>query len=347
VVDPIARLSLEGGYDSNVLHDGTTADRVGRVSPELGLRARDPRWRASLAWRGDWIRYERLAPEGTWNHRGTLLLDGRITRRLRLDANLRGSWTDDPVGLALAGVFRPGRRSALVLGGAARADYRWSRRVDAALTFSERTVRFEDATGGAMHAPGVEALWRMGARLSLGAAYGLAAFQGFDPRGDELAFSHGLKARARYRASRRLSLEATAGPALWVGRQDRALVPEVSLLALATSRFWDVRASLSHGLGIGSTATPGLVDALELGAERRFGRRLALRADGGLWHSGIAPSGREAVTGWAASGEALVLVGMNVRVGIGATHFARLDSGDPAHRRTTVGVRLGWELPVR
>jgi len=347
VVEPIARLSLEGGYDSNVLHDGASPDRVGRVSPEIGLRTRDHLWDLSLAWRGDWIAYERLAPNGAWNHRGAFTLDARPSRRLALAAALRGAWADDPIGLAQAGVFRPGRQSALIVGGTARAEYRFSRELDLAATLSERTVRFEDRTGGAMHAPGVEALWRASRRLSLGGGYGLAVFQGFDPAGDDLAFSHGLKARARFRASRRLALEASAGPALWVSDAESALVPEVFVQALAASRWWDLRASLSHGLGIGPTARPGLVDAVELGAERRFRRRYVVRGDGGLWHSGRAPNGGDAVTGWAVGGEAAVLVGMNVRLGVGATHFARIDDASPALRRTTVGLRVGWELPVR
>jgi hypothetical protein len=347
VWEPIARLSLEGGYDTNVLHDGDSADRVTRVSPEAGLRLRDHLWDTSAVYRGDWITYDRLAPGGIWNHRGTLALEARPTRRLELRGALRGSWAFDPVGLAQAGVFRSGRESAFLLFGTARGEYRLGRRVDVAGTFAERTVVFEDSTGGAMHAPGVEALWRASRRLSVGAAYGLAFFQDFSPDGDELAFSHGLKARARWRASRRLAVEASAGPALWIAPDsDLALVPEVAVEVLGASRWWDLRSSLSHGLGIGSTAHPGLVDAFEIGAVRRIGRRFSLRGDAGLWHSGRAPSGGDAVTGYAVAGEAGALVGMNLRLALAASHFSRLDNA-PELRRTTLGLRLGWELPAR
>ncbi len=349
VMEPIARLSLEGGYDSNVLHDGASADRMGRVSPEAGLRLRDHLWNASLAWRGDWITYERLAPGGTWNHRGVFALDARPTRRLDVVAALRGSWAVDPVGLAQVGVFRPGRQSALLVAGTGRAEYRWNRRVDVATTFTERTVLFEDRTGGAMHAPGAEALWRASRRLSVGGAYGLGVFQGFEPAGNDLAFSHALRARARWRASRRLTLEGYAGPAVWIGSESTALVPEGFLQLLASSRAWDLRFTTAHGLGIGSTARPGLVDSAEVGAERRFGRRgrWVMRGDAGIWHSGRAPSGGDAVTGWAGSAEAGVLVGMNVRLSLAAAHFARIDGGEAGLRRTTAGIRLGWELPAR
>ena len=347
VVEPIARLSLEGGYDSNVLHDGASPDRTGRISPEAGLRLRDHLWATSLEWRGDWIAYERLAPQGTWNHRGAFVLDARPTRRLQLDAVLRGAWARDEVGLAQAGVFRPGRQAALLLGGTARAEYRGSRRTDVALALTERTVRFEDLTGGAMHAARAEALWRTTHLLSLGGAYGFSVFQGFDPVGNDLAFAHALRARSRWRPTRRLALEASAGPALWVGRDRPALVPEAQVELQAASRAWALRATVFHGLGIGSTARPGLVDSFEFGAERRLGRRWRLRGDGGIWHSGLAPTGRDAVTGWAGSAEAGVLVGMNVRVALAAAHFARLDDGSRALRRTTLGIRLGWELPER
>lgn len=349
VAEPIARLSLEGGYDSNVLHDGASADTMGRISPTLGYRLHDPRWLASLSWRGDWLAYGRLAPGGTWNHRGDLALEGRATRRLDLALALDASWAEDPIGLAQAGIFRPGRQSALVLGGKGRAEYRATRLVDVAATLAERTVRFEDGTGGAMHAPGLEVLARVGHRLSMGGGYRFAIFQGFDPAGDDLAFAHAARATARWRGTRRLTLEGYAGPAVWVGAERRAVVPEAGVQLLGAWRRSVLRVSLAHGLGIGSTARPGLVDSAEVAGERTFGvrRRFVLRGAGGLWHSGRAPSGGDAVTGWAGSGEAGVLVGMNVRLSLGATHFARLDDGSSALRRTTVGLRLAWELPVR
>lgn len=348
VVEPIARLSLEGGYDSNPLHDGLNDDRMGRVSPELGFRLHDHLYLARLSWRGDWLAYERLAPHGIWNHRGDLGLEARPTRRLDLRTTLRGSWAFDPVGLAQLGVFRTGRQSALVLGGTGRAHYRLDPLTDVAVTLTERTVRFEDRTGGAMHAPGVEALYRTSHRLSLGGAYSLGIFQGFDPTGNDLAWAHSLRARARWVAARRVTLDAYAGPAIWLGQSGSAVVPEASVQLLMEGRGWGLRTSASHGLGIGTTARPGLVDAVELGVESHFGehRRWMARGDAGVWHSGVAPSGNDAVTGWAAGGEVGRLVGMNVRLSLAATHFARLDDPSPALRRTTVGLRLGWEMPV-
>ena len=69
-MEPIARLTLEGGYDSNALYVGQGGDRTGRISPEVGLRLRDHLFDLRTAYGGDYIVYERLAPDGIWNHRG-------------------------------------------------------------------------------------------------------------------------------------------------------------------------------------------------------------------------------------------------------------------------------------
>src|SRR5512138_3400446 len=226
VLDPIARLTLEGGYDSNALYDGSGSDQTQRIAPELGLRVHDELWDWKMSYRGDWIRYDRFAPNGLWNHAGTLSLDATPTRRLTLHGSLRGSYAFDPIGLAQLGIFRTGRQTALLLGGGARAEYRLAPRVDVAATLSERTVRFDDGTGGAMHQPGAEALYRATPRLSLGAAYAFGVFQTFTLGSDDVAFSNAVRARARWRAARHVTLEAAAGPAIWRGPGSTALVPE-------------------------------------------------------------------------------------------------------------------------
>ncbi len=348
VVDPIARLTLEGGYDSNALYDGSGSDQTQRISPEVGLRVHDELWDWKASYRGDWVRYDRFAPNGLWEHAGALSLDATPTRRLTLKGSLKGSYAFDPIGLAMIGIFRTGRQSALLLGGSGRAEYRLEPRVDVAATLSERTVRFDDGTGGAMHQPGVEALYRTTERLSLGGAYAFGVFQSFNlGRPDELAFANGLRARARWRMTRRVTLEAAAGPAAWSGPGGSAIVPEASLEAVAVTHAWGLRLSAAHGLGIGSTAQPALVDAFEFGGDRHFGRRWLVHADGGVWRSGIAPRGGGAVTGWGVNGEAGMLVAQSWRLSLAASHFGRIDTMDPALARTTFGVRLAWELGGR
>jgi hypothetical protein len=347
VVEPIARLGLEGGYDSNAMFDGSGGDRMGRVSPDFGLRLYDRRWDLRATYGGDLLYYDRLAPEGVWNHRATFTLRSRVTRRATLDLRARGAVTTDPIGLVMMGVFRPGRDAATLLVADGKLSWRGTRRLDLAGTFRERTAIFEDGTGGAMHAPGAEALLRFSRRLSIGGAYGLSLFQGFEPDRTDLSWSHAARARGTYRINRRLTLDAYAGPALWHGDGDFALVPEAAVELTGSSRAWDFRTQLAHGLGISTLGRPGLVDSVEFGASRRFKRRYEIRGDGGLWHSGRAPDGDFAVTGFAVAGEAAVLVGGGVRLAIGATHFARIDDPSAAFARTTLGLRLGWELPHR
>ncbi len=347
VVEPIARLNLEGGYDSNALYDGSGSDRTSRVSPDIGLRLRDHLWDLRGVYGGDWVYYERLAPKGFWNHRGLFTLSARPSRRTHVEADARGWVTFDQIGLALFGVFRTGRDSATILQGRGRFEYRADRSYDVAGTVIERTVLFGDHTGGAMHQPSLEALYRWTPRLSLGGAYALSVFQELDPGREAVSVAHAVRGRMNYRLTRRLSMEAYAGPAVWRGRGDTAVVPEAGVQLIGVSRTWEYRLLLLHGLGIGTTARPGLVNTFEFGAARRFLRRFELRADGGIWNSGTAPSGGSAVTGYAVAGEAALLVGGGVRLALAAAHFARLDSASAALERTTLGLRLGWELSHR
>jgi hypothetical protein len=356
VVEPIARLTLDGGYDSNPLYDGSGSDRMGRISPDLGLRMRDHLWDARAVYGGDWVYYDRLAPKGFWNHRGVLSLASHPTRRLHIDGDARANYTSEPAGLAFFGVFRTGRQSATLVGAHLRTEYRAAERWDVAGVFSERSIVFGDRTGGLMHAPSVEALYRVTPRLSAGGAYAFAMFQDLDPKAaNKEAFSNALRGRLRYRLTRALTLEAFSGPAFWQARSDRALVPEASVELYGTTRNLDYRVSLLHGLGIGTTAHPGLLNTLEFGVSRRFLHRFEFRADGGIWNSGNPPSGgiaprlqgTGAVTGYAAGGELALLVGGGVRIGLAAAHFGRLDDASTALQRTTAGLRIGWELPHR
>jgi hypothetical protein len=345
-VEPIARLSLEGGYDSNVLNDGHSADRLARVTPEAGLRLRDHGLQLAGAYGGEWLWYEQLAPQGIWNHRARLSLDARLDRLTSLKGDARAWQTFDPAALAQAGVFRAGQR-ALIVDGRVRLERRMDRHVTVAFNYLERTVRFDDGTGGAMHAPNVEALRHVDERLALGPVYAFGAYRSFSPVGDLTATSHGVRLLARWQAERHLALEAWTGPALWIPAGAPSVVPEVFLQALYGTRGFDLRANVGHGLGLGATAEPGLVDSAEFGLERRFGRSWFARGDGGLWHSGAVPNGDGAVTGYAAGGEAGVILSGGLRVSLRGAHYGRADASVPMYERTTLGLRLGWELQAR
>jgi hypothetical protein len=343
-VEPIARLSLEGGYDSNALFNGSGSDRMSRVSPDVGLRLRDHLWDLHATYGGDWVRYQRLAPDGFWNQRGALTLSARPTRRTKLDADLRGWLTLDPMGLASLGIFNTGKRSVGILQADGRLAYRAERDVDVAAMLIERSVIFDDRTGGIEHQPSLEALRRLSTRLSLGGAYVFTVFQELNPGVTVVSFAHAGRGRMVFWFTRHVRLDAYVGPAFWHEGGSSALVPEAGATLFGASRDWEYRLMVQHGLGIGLTARPSLVNNFEFGATRHFGRRYELHADGGLWNSGTVPHGTGAATGYLVNGEAALLVGGGVRLGIAAAHYARVDVRAAQFERTTVGLRLRWEL---
>jgi len=348
VAEPIARLSLEGGYDSNALYNGSGSDRTTRVSPDLGLRLRDHLFDFRASYGGDWVYYQRLAPSGFWNQRALLALDTRLTPRTRLVADFRGYLSMDAIGLAAMGIFNTGQSQVGVLNGDVRYTYRAEPALDLAGVLTDRTVIFGNRTGGSMHQPSFEALKHWGGeRLALGGAYAFSVFQEYDPGTTVLSYAHALRGRMIFFFTRAIHVDAYAGPAFWHEGGQRALVPEAGATLYGHSREYDFRLMVQHGLGIGLTARPGLVNNMEFGVVRRFQRRYELHADGGVWNSGLAPSGQFAVTGYGVSGEAALLVGGGVRLGIAAAHFGRVDPRVAQFDRTTLGLRLRWELRER
>jgi hypothetical protein len=81
VVEPIARLYLEGGYDSNPLYDGGPSSRSARLSPDLGLALRAPLWDLRGTYGGEFVYVDSATTHRLWNHRAVLALDARPTRR--------------------------------------------------------------------------------------------------------------------------------------------------------------------------------------------------------------------------------------------------------------------------
>jgi hypothetical protein len=344
VTEPFARLSLEGGWDSNVLYDGRGGDRVGRVSPELGGTLRDHLWTLFGAYGVDVVTYPTRAPGPTVNHRGRLELEQRMSPRTTLDLKLSGGYAIDPAGLARVGIVgRTGE--ALLLRGDGRLAWRATPRLTLAATFLERAARLSEAggSGSAMHAPGVEAAWRLDPRTEVGVAYRLDWFQSFTD-GVAGGIAHEAKAIGRWRWSRRLTLEAEAGPAVWTGTGGPSIVPEAGITLLASGRQGDLRVQYRHGLGLSALARPSVTDAAEVGAVWRITRSVRLRADGGLWRGGRLPTGRDATLGYGASGELAWLATRTIEVGVAASRFARIDDPSPATERNVVGLRMGWQL---
>jgi hypothetical protein len=346
-LEPVARLSVEGGYDSNVLYDGRS-DRFDVVLPELGLKARAHLWDLTGIYSAAFLQYQELRPQGVWNHRGVLQFSAEPTERVRATGGMRAIFATDPVGLAQAGIFRTGEERAFLLQGTARMEYAADHRMLLAGALTERYIRFDDRTGGAMHGPSVEALRALNERLLVGGAFAFTMFDDFQVAGTQLAYASAVRGRLRYKVTRFLEANAFAGPAYWTGPGGKAIVPEAGAELLLTERDWDLRVTAAHALGLGSTsAAPALVNSAELGTVKRFGRKFDLRVDGGIWQSGDVPTMDHATIGYAVSGDVGWYITRELRLALTGSHLARLDNSSPELRRTTVGIRMGWELPVR
>jgi hypothetical protein len=349
-VDPVARLSLEGGYDSNVLYDGKGSG-VARVSPDLGLQLRDHAWSFGAMAGADLLAYPTpIGPTGAetvWNERGTLAFHMRATERLRFDATASGTYANDPVGLARLGIFGSTSTTGLV----ARADLRGAWRLDpewtTAGTFAEYVVRFGDGTGSAAHTPGIELTKQLGHRLEMGGAYRFDYFQSFTPATGD-ATAHELLWLMRHRWTRHLNLEAQAGPAFWnPAKGYTKVLPQALVQLLGADRRGDLRLTLKHGVGLGIFGTPGLFDSAEGAFTWHATQKIQLHADGGVWRSGDIPWGSNAATGYGLEGELAYFFLRNVKVALAASRFARLDAGTSLYDRNIVGFRVGWELRHR
>ena len=346
-VEPIARLSVEGGYDSNVLYDGRGGDNLGRFSPDLGLRLRDHTWEFGLQGGGDLLMYEQRRSTPVWNQRGRLELRSRLDPRTSVESDLAATYAPDPIGLAKLGIF--GRTGAALIGsGSARVAWKLDHDWKVAGTLAENLVRFDGGTGAASHEPGVELTKAVHDRLELGGAYRFDYFQGFDP-GSHDAIAHEVQVVARYRWTRHVTVDAQAGPTLWTPRVGSTQVlPQAAVQLVATGRRGDgARLGLRHGVGLGNLIEPGLFDAVEAGFALRLGRSFVVHGDGGVWRSGQIPWGANATIGYGMEGEIAWLLGNGLRVGLAGSRFARADTSVTTFNRNVVGLRLGWEYRRR
>ena len=285
----------------------TGARRIGsaRFSPDLGLRLRAPLWDLRGTYGGELVYYERAAPGGIWNHRGALSLDARPTRRTALAGAAQVSQAFDPAGARPGGRVphraaegaRPRRRAAALEWRAdrRRRGRRHAARADGAL---RRRHRRRDARAGRRGALALRAASSARRRIRLRRVPELRAGA---PATDETAFSHALRARARWQATRHVSVNAWAGPGAVAARRReqrgrpggvrrgaaRDARPRPARERGPRPRHRRDRASRARGLRSSS------------GWSAASGAAAFARGDGGLWRSGTVPKGADAVLGYA------------------------------------------------
>jgi hypothetical protein len=337
-MEPVARLALEGGYDSNVAFEGKGGE-MGRVSPDLGLQFRDHTWELRTVYGLDLFHYAARDQQNVVNQRGEVGLDLDFTERTTLTLDGDVAYALDPIAVARLGYVVPEGES-LVWSGDAKLAWRSTPRVTLAATYRERAARF-DGTGVALHAPGGEVGWRLDERTEFGALYRFDRFQRIGDTPDP-GRAHETLAFGRWRWTRRLRLEAEAGPAFWSDSADSAVVPVVGVTLHASGRPGDLRVTARHGIGINQLARSSLTDNLEAGFAWRLARSFVLRGDGGFWHGGVLPDGDGATTGYGLSTEFAWIARRGLEIGIGASRYARLDTTSSELERNTVGLRVGW-----
>ncbi len=347
ITEPFARLELEGGYDSNPYLDGRGGDRMGRVSPDLGVVVKDHLYRLEAAYGADFLLYPSLVSHAVVNQRADLKLKWRPARRWEAKLDARGTYTYDPVGLAQEGIIPiAGVGQALLVHADARVSWMAEQNFRLAATMSERAVQFQGGPGAIAHVPGLETAWILSAQDEVAAAYRLEVFRSLGGVAYQGSVAPEVRAIWRRKIDRRYSLELQAGPALWMGPSSTSVVPEGAATLLYAHRVVDLRLTATHELALGALARPGLYDSLESGVVWRAGRSWRLTADGGFWRGGSLPSGDNAENGYMVGGELAYLLAGGAYVGVAASRFARLDD-TPGNSRDLFGLRVGWEVKPR
>ena len=107
----------------------TEAAKADRISLRHRLRAladlfKEIRPDLRATYGGELLYLDWAPGAGIWNHRGTLAVDARPTRRTTLSGGVHASQAVDPAGLARVGVFRTGRHRALAVTGRGRLEQR-------------------------------------------------------------------------------------------------------------------------------------------------------------------------------------------------------------------------------
>jgi opacity protein-like surface antigen len=291
VVEPRARVSLEGRYDDDFRLNagGTGGQMMTKLTPRLGLDVKDPTLTLESFYAADL-----LLRHGSGNlsldHRGGVSVRKLLSRRLRVEVSGGLYRVTDPTSLPRESVARAAQP---VLYGQARvyASGRVSRRVDVGAGYAMEGVRVleGDNAAGFVHNPYAEGWFRASRRLSLGVEYRYQAFL----YGEELDQAHGVGGALRYRMTRQATATLRAGPVSYLGSDGtRGLLPRVKLEVLheIPGRF-DLGFVAGHDLvGASGFSNSLWADYAGLVVNHHFNSRLSMYGGGSFFRNGRAPN---------------------------------------------------------
>ncbi len=290
VVEPRARVSLEERYDDDFrLNDAgvTGGQMMTKVTPRLGLDMKDPTLKLESYYAADLL-MRHGSGRVTLDHRGGLMVNKRLSRRLRVEVSGSIYRVTDPASLPRDSVARS---TDPVLYGQSRvyASGRLSRVVDVGAGYSFEGVRVltADSAAGFVHTPFAELWLRTTRRLSLGAEY---RYQGF-VFGDNFQQAHGAFGALRYRLSRQTTFTARGGPVFFTAEDGTGgVIPRVKLELLHEAGPFDMGLVAGHDLVGASGFTNALwADFAGLVLNRHFNDRVSVYGMASFFRNGRAP----------------------------------------------------------
>jgi hypothetical protein len=307
-LQPTLRLFAEERYDDDVLLRTEAGSAGGqlmtKLSPQAGVEVRDHTLTLKSWYAADFI-FRHGSGNSSLDHRGSLNVKKMFTERLSMDADLRVWRVSDPTSLPRLGMARtlsPILYGRAELAGNYRITPRWTGRVG--YRFEGARIFEEGSTGGVMHSPYVEGLYRLSRRTDVGARYRLQYF-GF---GQESADSNAVLAEFRHRFSHVTTLTARGGPAYYRSRVNGAtgLVPVVNVELERVHEQLELGLVLGHDLvGASGFASALWADYASFIGGYRFQPRLRAFWAASVYRNGAPPNVGAFGVGPSASGYAL------------------------------------------
>ncbi|WPB81481.1 hypothetical protein KYC5002_20470 [Archangium violaceum] len=290
VVEPRARVSLEERYDDDFRLNtagATGGQLMTKVTPRIGLDVKDPTLKLESYYAADLL-MRHGSGRVTLDHRGGVMVNKRLSRRLRVEASGSIYRVTDPASLPRDSVARS---TDPVLYGQSRVyvSGRLNRLVDVGAGYNFEGVRVQvpGSDAGFVHTPFAELWLRTTRRLSLGVEY---RYQGF-VFGDNFQQAHGVSGALRYRLSRQTTFTARGGPVSFdAGDGTGGLIPRMRLELLHEAGPFDLGFVAGHDLVGASGFTNALwADFAGLVLNRHFSDRVSVYGMASYFRNGRAP----------------------------------------------------------